>query len=149
VSEAHQAFVSYSHDSQLHQQAVLGLTDRLRNHGVDAWLDQYEIAPPEGWPRWMIQQIEQARFVLLVCTENYYKRVSGTDSAPEQRPGRRACAQPQADQTADVRACQLRSVTPPCSPSGLISRYSERERKGCPPLHQMCARAQIILKVTP
>jgi transposase len=40
-------------------------------------------------------------------------------------------------------------VRTPCSPSGLISRYSERERKGCPPLPQMCARAQIILKVTP
>jgi hypothetical protein len=30
---------------------------------------------------------------------------------------------------ADVRTCQLRSVTPPCSPSGLIGRCSERDAR--------------------
>jgi hypothetical protein len=75
MSECHQVFISYSHETPEHKQAVLGLAGRLRQEGVDAWLDQYESAPPEGWPRWMEQQIEGARFVLLVCTEIYHNRV--------------------------------------------------------------------------
>ena len=69
MSECHQVFISYSHETPEHKQAVLGLAGRLRQEGVDAWLDQYESAPPEGWPRWMEQQIEGAKFVLLVCTD--------------------------------------------------------------------------------
>ena len=39
---------SYSHDSAEHKQRVLALADRLRANGVDARLDQYMMAPPEG-----------------------------------------------------------------------------------------------------
>lgn len=70
-------FISYSHDSDPFKQMVLDLANRLRGHGVDAWIDQYlPDGPPEGWPRWMAAQIEQADFVLLVCTEIYNRRVS-------------------------------------------------------------------------
>ncbi len=68
-------FISYSHDSAAHQERVLALADRLSNDGLDAVLDQYHPAPPEGWPRWMDQQIKDADFVLLVCTETYLRRV--------------------------------------------------------------------------
>src|ERR1700716_3998571 len=76
-------------------------------------------------------------------------RGSGTDSALEQRSGRRVCAQAQADQTADVRTCQRRSVPPPCSPSGLISRCSERDVRAlhrftkCAPEPGDCEKQQI------
>ena len=33
----------------------------------------------EGWPRWMDRKIREAGFVLMVCTEPYFKRVSGTE----------------------------------------------------------------------
>jgi tetratricopeptide (TPR) repeat protein len=56
---------------------VLALADRLRQAGIDAILDQYETAPPEGWPKWMDRQIEEADFVLIVCTETYFNRVGG------------------------------------------------------------------------
>jgi tetratricopeptide (TPR) repeat protein len=56
---------------------VLALADRLRKAGIDAILDQYETAPPEGWPKWMDRQIEEADFVLIVCTETYFNRVGG------------------------------------------------------------------------
>jgi hypothetical protein len=62
-------FISYSHDSAEHQARVLGLADRLRADGVAAEVDQYEAAPPEGWPLWCEQQIEAADFVLMVCTQ--------------------------------------------------------------------------------
>ncbi len=67
-------FVSYSHDSPGHEARVLELCDRLRADGIDAILDQYEPFPRQGWIRWMDEQLETARFVLVVCTETYSRR---------------------------------------------------------------------------
>lgn len=68
-------FISYSHDSPEHEERVLGLSNRLRNPGgVDSVIDQYE-SPPEGWPVWMERQIDEADFVLMVCTATYRRRV--------------------------------------------------------------------------
>jgi tetratricopeptide (TPR) repeat protein len=67
-------FISYSHDSLAHEERTLELADRLRREGVDAWLDRYEPHPPEGWPVWMQTRIEQADFILLVCTPTYRRR---------------------------------------------------------------------------
>ncbi len=70
-------FISYSWDSDEHKARVLELSDRLRANGVNCNIDQYEIAPFQGWPRWMIDQIEWAEFVLVVCTEKYEQRFRG------------------------------------------------------------------------
>jgi hypothetical protein len=67
-------FVSYSHDSKEHMDRVLDLADRLRDGGIDAEIDQYEAAPSEGWPRWMMDQLEEADFVLMVFTAAYERR---------------------------------------------------------------------------
>ncbi|MHC4477430.1 MAG: SEFIR domain-containing protein, partial [Planctomycetota bacterium] len=75
-------FISYSHDSPEHADKVLDLSDRLIADGVDCILDQYEESPAEGWPRWMDTNIKNADFVLMICTETYYKRVMG-----EEEPG--------------------------------------------------------------
>jgi tetratricopeptide (TPR) repeat protein len=72
-------FISYSHDSPEHADRVLALSNRLREDGIDCILDQYEDSPPEGWPRWTEKQIHEADFVLMVCTEVYYKRVMGKE----------------------------------------------------------------------
>jgi hypothetical protein len=72
-------FISYSHDSQEHMDRVLELANRLRSEGVDCRLDQYEQAPPEGWPQWTEKQINDASFILLICTETYCRRVMGGD----------------------------------------------------------------------
>ena len=53
----------------------MALADRLRKDGVDAALDQYEGAPPDGWPLWMEHQIQGADFVLVICSETYFRRV--------------------------------------------------------------------------
>ena len=58
---------------------VLELCDRLRADGIDAWIDQYETAPPEGWPRWCACRVEEADFVLVVCTEIYDRRFRGVE----------------------------------------------------------------------
>src|SRR5689334_12688989 len=65
-------FISYSHDSDEHRARVLALSERLREDGIETRLDQYlNGAPSEGWPRWMLNQLDEASFVLVVCTETY------------------------------------------------------------------------------
>jgi hypothetical protein len=76
-------FLSYSHDSPEHRQWVLELANRLRTDGVDCWIDRFDPAPPDGWPRWMERQLKQANFVVLVCTETYRRRFEG-----QEEPGR-------------------------------------------------------------
>ena len=72
-------FISYSHDSKEHQDRVLELSNKLRSEGIDCVLDQYEDSPAEGWPKWMDRSIKNSDYVLVVCTETYYKRVMGDD----------------------------------------------------------------------
>jgi len=72
-------FISYSHDSPEYQKRVLALANRLRRDGIDCMVDQYLVVPHEGWPRWMDLEIRQADFVLLACTETYYRRVMGEE----------------------------------------------------------------------
>lgn len=76
-AKSSKVFISYSHDSLEHVNRVLALANRLRAEGIDCHIDQYEDSPPEGWPRWTINQIEAANFVLVVCTENYNLRFRG------------------------------------------------------------------------
>jgi CheY-like chemotaxis protein len=73
-------FVSYSHDSEEHCRYVLEVANRLRSDGIDAWIDRYVTAPIEGWPRWMLKQIQEADFVLLVCTATYRRRFEGQEA---------------------------------------------------------------------
>lgn len=74
-------FVSYSHDDDKHRKRILGLAERLRKDGFETMIDQYvEGTPLQGWPRWMLNQIDWADFVLLICTETYYRRFRGLES---------------------------------------------------------------------
>lgn len=72
--------VSYTQEAAAHRDRCRELADRLRGDGVEAWIDQYVLAPPEGWPRWMQQQIEASTFVILVCTPTFCRRFEGTET---------------------------------------------------------------------
>jgi tetratricopeptide (TPR) repeat protein len=73
-------FISYSHDSMAHKEKVLALSKRLREDGIETNLDQYVPGTPrKGWPRWMLDQIDEAEYVLLVCTDSYYRRFRGRE----------------------------------------------------------------------
>ncbi len=74
-------FISYSHDSPVHAREVLALAQQLRDDGIDCWIDQFESSPAEGFPRWMRRQVEQADFVLLICTSTYRRRFEGAEEA--------------------------------------------------------------------
>ena len=69
-------FISYSHDSQDHKKWVLNLATRLRNNGVDAILDQWDLKPGDDLPRFMEQGLIAAERVLMVCTENYVEKAN-------------------------------------------------------------------------
>ncbi|MFN6487128.1 MULTISPECIES: GUN4 domain-containing protein [unclassified Nostoc] len=78
-------FISYSWDSEEHQERVLALANTLRNPwGIETDIDQYiraksPFTPSQGWDLWMEKRIEWAEFVLIVCTETYKRRFRGDE----------------------------------------------------------------------
>jgi hypothetical protein len=79
-SQPPQVFVSYSDDSPTHAKRVLELAQWLRSHGVDAHIDQFEDSPEEGWPRWIVRQIREAEFVLVIATPHYLALCEGEEA---------------------------------------------------------------------
>lgn len=67
-------FISYAHAGKQLADNVLNFSNYLRSRGIDAEIDQYEEAPPQGWPLWMASQVDQADFVLVLATKTYYER---------------------------------------------------------------------------
>lgn len=76
-------FISYAHESELIESTVFNLANRFRARGIDAEIDQYEEAPPEGWPKWMIRQITDAEYVLVICTELLYNRAENLSESED------------------------------------------------------------------
>ena len=70
------AFISYSHDSQEHKKWVLDFATRLRNNGVDAILDQWDLKPGDDLPHFMERGLASADRVLMVCTERYVEKAN-------------------------------------------------------------------------
>jgi hypothetical protein len=77
--QAPKVYISYSHDSPEHKKRVLDLANSLREDGIDCTIDQYELSPTEGWPRWSESHIQESDFVLIICTETYYRRFRGQE----------------------------------------------------------------------
>jgi SEFIR domain/Effector-associated domain 7/NB-ARC domain len=77
--KAPKVFISYSYDSEEQMDRVLALSDRLRRDGVDCNIDRYEQSPAQGWQRWMMEEIEKADFVLMICTPQYIRRFRGNE----------------------------------------------------------------------
>ncbi len=88
ASQNPRVFLSYSHDSEAHRERVLALADRLRGDGIGARLDRYVESPEQGWARWMLDELEAADFVLVVCTATYNARFRGKAPAGEGRGAR-------------------------------------------------------------
>lgn len=67
-------FINYTHDSELHKERVAQLKAQLFKDGINCIFDGDQQSPPEGWPLWCENQIEEADFVLVICTETYHNR---------------------------------------------------------------------------
>lgn len=71
---APKVFLSYSHDSPEHKEWVLKLATDLRNNGVDATLDQWELVPGQDVTAFMQNGIVSADRVLMVCSDTYVSK---------------------------------------------------------------------------
>jgi tetratricopeptide (TPR) repeat protein/transcriptional regulator with XRE-family HTH domain len=78
-------FISYAHDSVEHVAAVRDLWVFLRGQGVDARLDLLAAERRQEWPAWMLEQVRDARFVLVVASPEYKRRSDGLAAADEGR----------------------------------------------------------------
>ncbi len=71
LSKKLKVFISYSIDSIQHKKRVIKLCNILRKQGIDCDIDEFIDILDKGWYDWMKQQIEEADFIIVVCTENY------------------------------------------------------------------------------
>lgn len=69
-------FISYSHDTLEHKKWVLELTTRLRNNGIDAILDQFELQAGDDVPHFMETNLAIADKILMICTEKYVEKAN-------------------------------------------------------------------------
>lgn len=69
-------FISYSHDSLEHKQWVLNFALGLRNAGVDATLDQWDIQAGDDLPAFMERNLSSADRVLMICTSKYVEKAN-------------------------------------------------------------------------
>ena len=74
-------FISYSHDSDGHRNSVRTLAEQLRGNGYRVTTDLDVGDPPQGWARWMEEQLPIASRVLMVFTATYRNRYDGTSPA--------------------------------------------------------------------
>jgi hypothetical protein len=70
------AFVSYSHDSNLHTDWVLRLATRLVANGVEVILDQWDLNLGADLPHFMESGLVGANRVLAICTNNYVEKAN-------------------------------------------------------------------------
>ncbi|MCU0866303.1 MAG: SUMF1/EgtB/PvdO family nonheme iron enzyme [Planctomycetes bacterium] len=70
TTNAPRVFISYSRDTEAHTQAVYEFACGLRKQGLDARTDHFE-AFVGDWTSWMVRQVNESDWVLLVCTERY------------------------------------------------------------------------------
>lgn len=69
-------FISYSHDSAEHKSWVLSFATTLRNRGVDAVLDQWDLKPGDDLPHFMETELAKCDYALIVCTETYVAKAN-------------------------------------------------------------------------
>ncbi|TZE82088.1 toll/interleukin-1 receptor domain-containing protein [Calorimonas adulescens] len=68
-------FISYSWDSEEHENWVTVLAAKLRENGVDATIDKFETqSKTVNLNRMMIEKIKNSDNILLILTENYAKK---------------------------------------------------------------------------
>ena len=69
-------FISYSHDSEIHKSWVLDLATYLRENGIDALLDQWDLELGDDLPSFMESGIRDTDRVLIICTDMYVQKAN-------------------------------------------------------------------------
>lgn len=65
------AFISYAWESDEIKKWVKELATELRNDGIDAKLDQWEVVPGDQMPHFMEKSVKDNDYVLIICTPKY------------------------------------------------------------------------------
>lgn len=83
-------FVSYAHEPGItgHKERALDLAQSLRLKGIDANIDQFVEHDPPTWPRWMLDEVRGADFVLCLASPLYKQRTQGSGDPFEGRGAR-------------------------------------------------------------
>jgi len=69
-------FISYSHETATHKEWVKRFATRLRECGVDAILDQWDLVSGEDLTMFMERNLSICDFTLLVCTPSYVQKAN-------------------------------------------------------------------------
>ncbi|MGH3907592.1 MAG: SEFIR domain-containing protein [Pseudonocardiaceae bacterium] len=115
-------FISYAHDDAEHEDRVRQFWLFLRANGIDAVLDKPAAERRQDWSQWMLDQIRQARFVLVVASPAYRERAEGEAAPDEGRGVRWEAALIRQEVYADREAALQRFlpvVLPGCSPADI------------------------------
>jgi len=64
-------FISYAWESIDLKNWVKELATRLRQNGIDAKLDQWEIVPGDQMPHFMEKSVRENDYVIIICTPEY------------------------------------------------------------------------------
>jgi hypothetical protein len=71
-------FISYTHDSEEHRDAVLAFADFLVRQGIDVVLDRWATDRRRDWQAWMTRNITESDYVLVIASEGYRRMGDGT-----------------------------------------------------------------------
>ncbi|MGW0471548.1 toll/interleukin-1 receptor domain-containing protein [Streptomyces coeruleorubidus] len=85
-AERPRVFISYAHeeDGDVHKGKVAALAERLREEGIDVFLDtSAHRKGPQHWARWMHKHYKEADFVLVMVSPAYKRRAEH-----EEEPGK-------------------------------------------------------------
>lgn len=76
MPEHPKVFISYSHDSPEHKRWVSELGAKLRDNGVDAILDQWDLGPGDDITLFMESGLMNSDRVLVICTDTYVSKAN-------------------------------------------------------------------------
>ncbi|MCK4528320.1 toll/interleukin-1 receptor domain-containing protein [candidate division WOR-3 bacterium] len=64
-------FISYAWESDDLKNWVKELATQLRQNGIDAKLDQWEVVPGDQMPHFMEKSVRENNYVIIICTPKY------------------------------------------------------------------------------
>lgn len=64
-------FISYAWESDGFKNWVKELATQLRQNGIDAKLDQWEVVPGDQMPHFMEKSVRENDYVIIICTPKY------------------------------------------------------------------------------
>jgi hypothetical protein len=73
-------FVSYSWDSEEHCKWVTKLACVLKENGVEALIDRYEVFPGSNLEEYMKLGLSNSRKVICICTDNYIAKMNDPET---------------------------------------------------------------------